>query len=207
MERVERAEYSCFRKVVAKITRVITIPPIMAAILCTLLFCVVPDAFSNGRHYFSAIVFLVLLPLSAYPLSMIIPSLRRGGRSSQRTLSIVFSVAGYMLGAAFAFIAGGTDIEKTLFLTYLLSGVFTALCSFVFKFRASGHACGVSGPVAMLVHYLGAPYMLGFLLLIAVFVSSLRLKRHTLAQLIGGSAIPILSMYAALLIVSWLTGI
>lgn len=179
----------------------------MAAILCTLLLCAMPDAFKNGLHYFLTIVFLVLLPISAYPISMIIPILRRGGRRSQRTLSIVFSVVGYALGAAFAFFADGTDIEKTLFLTYLLSGAFTAICSFAFKFKASGHACGVSGPIAMLVHYLGAPYMLGILLLIAVFFSSLKLERHTLAQLVGGSVIPILSMYAALLIVSGLPSI
>ncbi len=207
MERIKRMEHSCFYQVIAKIIRVITIPPIMAAILCTLLLCAMPDAFRNGLHYFLAIAFLVLLPISAYPISMIIPILRRGGRHCQRTLSIAFSVVGYALGAAFAFFADGTDIEKTLFLTYLLSGAFTAICSFAFKFKASGHACGVSGPIAMLVHYLGAPYMLGILLLIAVFISSLKLGRHTLAQLVGGSVIPILSMYAALFIVSGLPSI
>lgn len=207
MERTERLTHSSFNRIAAKIIRVITIPPVMAAVLCTLLFCAMPGAFKDGLHYSMAMVFLVLLPMSAYPVSVIIPSLRRGGRSSQRSLSIVFSVAGYTLGAVFAFLSGGTDIEKTLFLTYLLSGVFTAICSFAFKFKASGHACGVSGPAAMLVHYLGAPYIVGFALLIAVFISSIKLKRHTIAQLFGGSVIPILSMYAALLIVSSLPGI
>ena len=69
-------------------------------------------------------------------------------------------------------------------------------------FKASGHACGVSGPFAMLSYKFGAGWLCGFLLLVPVFLSSIRLKRHKASELIAGAVISVAALAAAVLIVN-----
>lgn len=188
----------------ALIIRTITAPPFMAILLSTILYLSMgSNAFATRLNFLEAILCLGVLPLLAYPLCAIVPSLRKKGRKLERSIAIVFSVVGYVMGTAFALLSGGTSVELTLYFTYLISGVMTALLSFVFKFKASGHACGASGPVAMLIYYLGPLYFPMFAILGLVFASSLRLGRHNLAQLIVGSIVPV----AALAVAAALVGI
>lgn len=191
----------------AKHIRTITAPHFMAFALTTLLYIGMGSAaFITPVHYIEAIFTLTILPLLGYVLCRAVPSLKRKGRRLERTLAIVFSLLGYLLGVAFALIGGGTEIELTLYFTYLISGMLTAICSFVFKFKASGHACGASGPAAMLSMYLGPVYALSFAVLIPVYISSLKLERHTLGQLIAGTIVPILALIAATFIARAIVG-
>lgn len=199
---LETPETGGVAKATAMVVRIVTAPHFMAILLSTVLYIGLGHrAFANASHYIEALFTLGFLPMLPYALCMIIPSLRKKGRKLERTLAIAFSVLGYVMGTLFALLGGGTAVEKVLFLTYLFSGVLTALLSFVVKFRASGHTCGVSGPAAMLVYYLGPAFIPFFALLVPVFLSSLRLKRHSIAQLIAGCVVPIVSMIAALLII------
>ncbi len=60
------------------------------------------------------------------------------------------------------------------------------------KLKISGHACGIAGPVALLFYFgLYVQAVVGILLTVPVYISSLKTKRHTLPQLIGGSLVPI----------------
>ncbi len=86
-------------------------------------------------------------------------------------------MTGYVLGTVFSLVFGGAAVETAVYLTYLLSGVAIALFSFVFHIKGSGHACGVSGPVAILSFFLGLPYLCGYLLLGAVCRASVALKK------------------------------
>lgn len=123
------------------------------------------------------------------------------GRKFERTVALIFSVTGYFMGAAFAFFGGGVQVEKVMFATYLCSGLLLAILSFIFKYRASGHACGVAGPVAMLTAYLGAAFLPAALLLVPIGISSVRLGRHTVLQVIIGSAVSVVSFCAMYLLV------
>lgn len=177
----------------AKLIRVLTTAPLVAALLITILNFAIPGAYANTTHYLAALFCLTILPLLAYPISYLIPPIRRKGRDGQRGLAIIFSVAGYILGFVYAVAFGGATIECIVIGTYLFSGILIALSS-VFHFKASGHACGESGPIAMLCYCLGPWFIFGYLFLAAVFWSSLKLKRHSLGQLIVGSIIPLLAM-------------
>ena len=137
----------------------------------------------------------------SYPVSYIVPQIRKKGRDGQRSLAIIFSVAGYVAGILGSIFFGAGRIELLIFLTYLLSGISIALCSFVFGVKASGHACGVSGPIAMMVYCLGLPFVALSALLGAVVWASLKIKRHTPLQLLLGSIIPIAAMLISLRIV------
>lgn len=187
----------------AKIVRIVTAPHFMAMTLSTLLYISMGEtAFASRLHYAESLFTLGILPMVPYLICAVIPSLRRKGRKLERTLGIVFSVLGYIMGTLFSLFGGGTAVETTLYLTYLISGAAIALLSFAMHFKASGHTCGVSGPAAMLVYYLGAAFIPMFALLIPVFMSSLKLRRHSVSQLIVGSVVPVVSMLIAILIVS-----
>ncbi len=186
----------------AKIIRVATVPPIFAALLTTILYVAMGDAaFANRFHYAEAIFSLSLLPVVPYALCAVIPALKKRGRKFERMVAIIFSVTGYLMGAAFAFFGGGVQVEKVMFATYLCSGLLLAILSFMFGYRASGHACGVAGPVAMLTVYLGAAFLPAALLLVPIGISSVRLGRHTVLQFIIGSAVSVISFAAMYLLV------
>ena len=178
----------------AKIIRVVTVPPVFAALLTTILYIAMGDAaFANRFHYAEAVFSLSLLP--------VVPYAKKRGRKFERTVALIFSVTGYFMGAAFAFFGGGVQVEKVMFATYLCSGLLLAILSFIFKYRASGHACGVAGPVAMLTAYLGAAFLPAALLLVPIGISSVRLGRHTVLQVIIGSAVSVISFGAMYLLV------
>ena len=86
-------------------------------------------------------------------------------------------------------------------LTYLLSGVCIFISSKVFKFKISGHACGVFGPVGVLFYFgLFIPTAVGILLGALVYYASLKSGRHTLPELIAGTVLPIALMTLFILI-------
>ncbi len=188
---------------IAKALRVLLVPPVMALFLVTALYIGQgAEAFAAPVRYFEAVFALCVLPVLAYPLCALVPSLRARGRKAQRDLAIVFSLLGYLMGALFALLGNGTRTELELYLTYLISGALMGLFSFAFRFKTSGHACGVSGPFAMLGYKFGAGWFCGFLLLVPVFLSSIRLKRHRVSELIAGAVISVAALAAAVLIVN-----
>lgn len=184
---------TAMKKFFAKLIRVLTTPPVFAALLCSLLYVLSDDAFASTGHLLAALGFLTALPLLAYPVAALLPALRRRGRDGQRNLALVFSVLGYIGGFLFAMLGGGTATEKVLFGTYLLSGAVLAVCTLL-HFKASGHTCGCSGPIAMLTVFISPWFLCGYLLLSLVIWSSKALGRHTGAQLLVGAVIPVLAM-------------
>ena len=61
-------------------------------------------------------------------------------------------------------------------------------------FKASGHTCGCSGPIAALSIFINPWFLVGYVLLTPIIWSSIRLKRHTALQLLAGCVIPVLAM-------------
>ncbi len=183
----------------ATIIRTITTAPVTAFLLLVILELLNADFFASVTHFILHVIFLCALPALSYLFTRTIPALKARGRNFERNLAIIFSVAGYAGSFITAVLFKGAVIEKILAATYLFSAAATALCT-LFKFKSSGHACSLSGPAAMLCYAASPWFALCFLLLIPIFVSSLRLNRHTFAQLIAGTLIPIAAMAIAILI-------
>lgn len=179
-------------KKLAYAIRVATTAPILAFALYTLIYLLAPPAFSltDLPHYLCSLLFYTLLPLLSYPIAHFVPTLRRKGRPAERKLAILFSVIGYVCGVVFLAFFRGTRMEWLIALTYLFSGILIAVSSLL-HLNASGHACGVAGPAAVLVYCLGMPWLACFLVLIPVFWASGYMKRHSPAQLVSGSIIPV----------------
>ena len=181
----------------AKVIRILTVPPFLAAVLVLVLFFT-KGAF-RGFGLPVSLFSLCVLPLASYALWYAVPALKRGGRASQRKVAVICSVLGYLLNTAYVLFTGAAGCERLAVFTYLFSGIITAVLSFVFRVKSSGHACGVSGPAFLLTIAVHPAFVLMDLLLIPVFRSSLMLKRHSLAELITGTAVPVLVQLVLLL--------
>lgn len=182
--------------------RILTVAPIIAIITFSILHFVSPEITGSTLNYILAIVFIAILPLMAYPIQPIVPYFKDRGRDGQRWLAICMSIFGYIGGIIFAFALNMPDKMQALFLTYFISGVLIFVFNKVFKIKASGHACGVAGPIAFLVYIYGPVALLGLPLLALVFWSSLGMGRHKTGELVVGSVIPIAAMLVSILFVS-----
>ena len=176
---------------IAKIIRVSTVPPI-AALAAFSVFLATDGFYESIWEYIAAVAFITLLPVTAYPLQLIIPPFKHQGREGQRNLAFVMCTLGYILGVVYGLIFSVGAPIFTMFLTYLLSGVSLLLVNKLFHFKASGHACGLMGPAAALAYFVGPVTLaLSIPLCIGALWSSVYMKRHSLSQFIVGGVIPV----------------
>lgn len=184
-----------------KTVRIITLAPVSALVCLIMMACFRWELLGSSGNFFLSVLFLTVLPVLAYPLQPLIPRFRNEGREGQRNLAMLLAVLGYTSGTAVSFLLDFPSGLKVFFLTYLFSGFFVALFNRFFHIRASGHACGVAGPAAYMLYFLGLPGLVGIPFLAAVFWASIRMKRHTFVQLVVGSIIPLVALGLSLLII------
>lgn len=186
-------------KKICKLVRILTLAPVMAMISLLVLFRVSPEIFSSSvQDLVFSIFFLVVMPLSAYPLQPLISPFKNQERDGQRHLAILTAVIGYICGFLYTQIRHTPWNLLLIFLEYLFSGLLILLFNKVLKIKASGHACGVAGPLCYLFYFLGYRALFAIPVLLLVYWSSLYMKRHTLSELIWGSLIPIFSLLCLL---------
>ena len=183
-----------------KFIRIVTISPVMALLLLLTLFFAVPSSFGSVPELLFAILFICVLPVLAYPIQPFIPGFRGKGRKGQRDLAIVMSVIGYVCGIIHILLSDPKNPMLVVYLTYLLSGAGIALFSALTPIKASGHACGVAGPIAAVTYFVGLWGLMGIIIYILMFVSSLRMKRHTIAELIAGTILPVIAMFVSIFV-------
>lgn len=184
----------------SKIIRVLTAPPFIAFLLFGAIFISKPKMFTDTAHFVFSLVFFCVFPVLSYGFVRIIPSLKKGGRKTERKTAVIFSCAGYIFATVFLLLFGFTSEELIICLTYLFSGIIIGVCS-LFNFKASGHASGVSGPFTCLGIFISPYWFLGYILLVPTFWASIKSKRHNLLQLIIGTAIPIVITLALIKII------
>lgn len=178
----------------AHIVRVVSIPPLMVAVILVLLWFFRPELFTAQSQLWLSECFLSLFPILAYPLSAVIPSIRQKGRDGQRNLAMYLSAAGYLCAVLYGIFSGCTEGLRIIHLTYLLSVVLLLILNKLLRIRASGHACSVSGPILLLCLYIGViGAFTGILIWTVIFWASLKIKRHTPKEYLIGSAVPIVA--------------
>lgn len=172
--------------------RKITVAPILATVMLIAVMLLLPDVFQSTFTFVLCLLFLSLLPLLAYPLQKYIPAYRDKGREGQRSLAMIFAVAGYILGMIAGLLTHAPKETLIIYLVYLLSGMSIFLFNKCFHRKISGHACGVFAPIGLFLYFrLYACAAVGCILAVFVYIASLQTKRHTLPQLIGGSLVPV----------------
>ncbi len=190
--------------VLNKTIRVITVAPVMAALLLLALYFAFPGFGITPLQLVFALFFLSFLPLLAYPVQALIPRLRAGGRALQRRMAIIFSVAGYICGILYSLLFDQPReiivVLTVTYLTYLVSGIGIALFSALSSVKASGHACGIAGPAAAAWYFIGPIGLIGLALYIPAFIASVRMKRHTVWEFLLGGLVSVAAFFASLLI-------
>lgn len=174
--------------------RRLTVAPIMAAFLLLTLWAARPGIFGGPAGFILSLLFLTVFPLLAYPLQKFIPRYKDKGREGQRSLAMLFAVAGYILGCLSNLLlpsAGGLWI---IYLEYLLSGMLILFFNKALHRKISGHSCGAMAPAVIFFYFGLYPAAIAGLAAEAlVCLASLRTGRHTAGQLAGGAAVSALA--------------
>lgn len=185
---------------IAKIIRIITVPPVLVTALLLLVWGNEPEIFAVPYSLPVAVITLGIFPVLSYVFWALIPSFRRKGRDAQRKIAFVFTFIGYLAGMLYGWISHVPARLQLIFNSYFLTVAVLFVINFLFKIKASGHSASVTGPLLFCVVYIGWIALAPCLLIEAAsFWASLRTKRHTMTQLLIGALIP-----AAAFLASWL---
>lgn len=180
------------------VVRVLTLPPIVTGLTLVLMYA--PAGLLTLRELLLCEVFLLLVPLAAYPLREIF-HIGRNRREGQRSTALVLSAAGYACGFIWSLLVPCSWLVHILFLSYVVSIAALLALNAGLGLHASGHACSTTAPVFLLTWKLHPLFIIPSLLLIAaVYRSSLKLSRHTLPQLLIGSSISLLACGLSILV-------
>ncbi|WAM31167.1 hypothetical protein [Caldicellulosiruptor naganoensis] len=143
----------------------------------------------NFNYYLNSIFFFTIIPISAYIIARVVPKFKAGGREKERKLAFIFGIFGYVLGnLSLLAMKKPTKAMIGLYLSYLISSLILAFINKVLRFKASGHACGITGPILAINFIVGIKMWFLALLIPLVMWSRLVLKRHDFKQLIVGAA-------------------
>lgn len=175
-------------KHIAKLFRVLTVPPILALILLSYLYFGTQGFFASPFELLLVGTCIVIIPLLAYPISFFVPALRAGCRRTQRISAFVSTGIGYTILFVLTLLCDFSEKLTFVCVTYFFSVVLLILFNKALGLRASGHACGVIGPLFVLVYAGGAIMLLPCLCVLAVTAwSSVKLGRHTAKELLLGA--------------------
>ncbi len=171
--------------------RKLTMAPLIAMIFLICMFIHRFDVFSGIGQWAYCMFFIGVFPVLAYPMQRYFKAFRDKGRSGQRMLTIIFAVFGYIFCCILNLFFASSPELWIIVLEYFISGLIIFLFNRIFRLKISGHACGITGPVLLLIHFgLYIQATVGACLIALVYIASLKTKRHSLWQLIGGSAVP-----------------
>mgnify|MGYP002672864937 CR=1 FL=1 len=179
---------------IAKVIRVLSVPPIMVSVFILILASNKKYIFTHVSQIIIMILLLGIVPALAYVLSNMISTVKIKGREGQRKLAFITTLIGYTIALLWAVI---TDVSKDLMLIclmYFTSVLLLTICNKGLHFRASGHASSFTGPLILTIYFMGWKVIIPpvFIAILIVW-SSVYLKRHTLKELAGGMIVNIFS--------------
>ena len=190
----------------AKFIRIITVAPIMALGLVLVLYFSTVDCFDINYILYLCIALLSIGPSLAYviertwhPYQKIKPEL--SSRDAERELAIKLSIVCYSVLTLIVFTTSQSTLLKQMVLTFFLSVMILYLISKIFAVKPSGHLCGVVGPILFLAYAISPYFLFAFVLIVITTWSSLKLKRHTILEVVLGALIPAISFALAILVV------
>ena len=129
----------------AQAVRILTTPPVFSALMCTLLYVLVPGSFASLGHYLLAIVCLSLLPVLAYgALALMMSAVtRKSGASIAVTLLL-----GVLALCAYPFLQLGIQ--------YLLYKLTAFLASVIGDTELCGLIGGLGGAFGLILGMVGS---------------------------------------------------
>ena len=127
--------------------RILTLPPIVIGVTLLLMYAL--EGFLTLRELLVCELFLLLIPIAAYPLREIL-HIGKDRRKGQRATALVCSAVGYIAGFLWSLLAPCSWLVHILFLSYVISIAGLLLLNVGLGFHASGHACSTTAPALLL---------------------------------------------------------
>jgi membrane-associated phospholipid phosphatase len=106
---------------------------------------------------------------------------------SKRTLPLSFAVFSYIIGFFVLYFLGAPAITTALMFIYFTNTLLTIFINFSWKI--SIHAIGIAGPTAALIYTFGIPGVIFGLMIPLVMWSRVKLKKHTVSQVMAGAVL------------------
>jgi len=178
--------------------------PILSGAMIAFIFFRLPTNIPNRILGFSlTLVFLCLIPLGS--LFFYIPGKLRDWPKvikRQRMASFVFMIISYPIGFVILRLTHAPKVYEALAAIYTLVTLVLIIFNLILRYKASGHAAGVAGPVGALVYIYGLIATPLLALLPLVTLARLFAKGHDVWQTVVGALLS-LSITVAML---WVYG-
>lgn len=185
---------------IAQLIRILSLPAILALLLLVLLVNQRPFIFSGPDFSVSA-VWIVVLPLLAYPLSLVGRQRGVGSREEQRSLAFGLTLAGHTGALLYGIVQNVSAELRAIYWTYFLSILLLFLFNKLLHIRASAHSASVAGTLVLALRFFGAAWILPCAVLAAVVAwASLCLQRHSVQELLLGASCGVISFACSVLI-------
>lgn len=177
---------------IAKVIRVLSVPPIMVSVFILILPFHKKYIFTHVSQIIIMILLLGIISALAYVLSDMIPAIKIKGREGQRKLAFITTLIGYTVSLLWAVITSVNNDLMLICLMYFTSVLLLTICNKGLHFRASGHASSFTGPLILTIYFMGWKVIIPALFIAILIVwSSVYLKRHTLKELAGGMIVSV----------------
>ena len=193
-------EKKSVKKVVGEILSQLLNVPVLSGALATFLFLQIPGSEPNLlTGYAWAMLFLCIIPLCS--LFFYIPVRNEEKQKTarrQRVASFVIMLVSYPAGWLVLALIGAPRIFTAVAATYTFVTLGLIIINLLLHYKASGHAAGVSGPVAIMIYVYGIIATPLLVLLPLITWARLAAEGHNLWQTIVGATMSILITIAVL---------
>ena len=193
-------EKKSVKKVVGEILSQLLNVPVLSGALATFLFLQIPQSEPNLLNgYAWAMLFLCIIPLcSLFFYTPVRNEEKQKTARRQRVASFVIMLVSYPAGWLVLALIGAPRVFTAVAATYTFVTLGLIIINLLLHYKASGHAAGVSGPVAIMIYVYGIIATPLLVLLPLITWARLAAEGHNLWQTVVGATMSILITIAVL---------
>jgi hypothetical protein len=187
---LENAKHRTLRIIGEVFSQVLNVPILSGAMITFLYFQLPSDMPGRMAGFSWTLLFLSLIPLCS--LFFYIPGrLRDWPRiiKRQRIASFVFMLISYPIGFVVLRQIGAPKVYEAILATYTLVTLGLIVLNLLLRYKASGHAAGVAGPVAAMIYLYGLIATPLLLLLPLTTFARVMAKGHDVWQTVVGAVL------------------
>jgi membrane-associated phospholipid phosphatase len=201
---METQSYSKSRRLIGAIISHALNVPVLTGLLLLFFYFYLPASTANRTTGFLiSLVLLSLVPLSSY--LFYIPGRETNHEKvihRQRMASFIIMMISYPIGWLVLVLSNAPTIFITTAINYTCITLGLLIINIVLKYKASGHAAGVAGPIGAMLYLFGLTAAPLLALLPIISWARVRAKGHDFMQTVVGSALS----FAITILIFWVTG-